>query len=87
MNYITDTLLTNEILILILIITVIIGFHLFIKFYVNFYLPFIRERDYIKMEMIRSYDEEEYLHWKKRLKELYISRIPIIRSIVRRKDR
>ena len=42
------------------------------------YIPFKEERDYIKMEMDRSYDEEEYLHWKNKLNNLYLRSIPLI---------
>ena len=69
----------------IVIIAVIIGFFLLFAFFINLYLPFKEERDYIKMEMARSFEEEEYLYWKRKLKMLYIRKIPIVRSIVRRK--
>ncbi len=83
MDYSTDTLLTDEFLIL--IIAMIIGSFVVITLFVNFFIPFKEERDYIKMEMERSFEKEEYLHWKRKLKMLYISKIPIVRSIVRRK--
>lgn len=40
--------------------------------------PFLREREYIKMEIKRSFDEEEYRYWKRRLKKLYLRSIPFI---------
>ena len=83
LDYTTDTLLNNEIVIV--ITAVIIGFFLILAFFVSLYLPFKEERDYIKMEMARSFDEEEYLYWKRKLKMLYISKIPIVSSIARRK--
>ena len=58
---------------------------MFFAFFINSYLPFKKERNYIKMEIARAFEEEEYLYWKRKLKMLYISKIPIIRSIVRRK--
>ena len=82
MDYSTDTLLNNNFVIVTL--AIIIGLFLILAFYVNLYLPFKKERDYIKMEMGRSY-EEEYRYWKHELKMLYISKVPIVRSVVRRK--
>ena len=49
MDYITDTLLNDEMTII--ITGVIIGLFLFLAFLINFYIPFKEERDYIKMEM------------------------------------
>ncbi len=37
------------------------------------------------MEMARALEEEEYYYWESELKRLYISKIPIIGSIVRQK--
>ena len=76
MDYSTDTLYNDETLIA--IIVAIIGFFLFFAFFINFYLPFKEERDYIKMEMQRSYEEDEYRYWKKELKHLYLRSIPLI---------
>lgn len=72
----TDTFFYDEILIV--IIAAIIGFFLILSFFINLYLPFKGERDYIRMEMARSFKEEEYLYWKEELKMLYISKIPIV---------
>lgn len=76
MDYSTDTLYNEEILIV--IIAVIIGTFLLLAFFINLYLPFKEERDYIKMEMERSYEEEEYRYWRRELKCLYLRSIPII---------
>lgn len=76
MDYSTDTLYNEEILIV--IIAVIIGTFLLLAFFINLYLPFKEERDYIKMEMERSYEEEEYRYWRRELKYLYLRSIPII---------
>lgn len=76
MDYSTDTLLNDEILII--IIVVIIGFFLFLALYMNSYLPFDEERNYIKMEMERSSKEEEYRYWRRELKYLYLRSIPLI---------
>lgn len=74
LDYITDTLLYDEIL----IIAIIIGFFLILAFFINFFIPFKKERDYIKMEMARSYDEDEYRYWRRELKYLYLRSIPLI---------
>lgn len=83
MDYSTDTLLNDETGFV--IIAVFIISFIFIAFFINFFIPFKEEKDYIKMEMERSFEEEEYLYWKRELKMLYISKIPIVRSIIRRK--
>lgn len=62
---------------LLLISIVLIGFIVVLAFYFNVVVPFIKERGYIKMEMQRS-DKREYYYWKKKLKRLYLSYIPII---------
>lgn len=69
---------TMVILVCILIFMLIMGF-------VHSFMAFKKERDYIKMEIGRSFEEEEYLYWKRELRILYISAIPIVRDIVLRK--
>ena len=83
MGYNTDNLFNEKMSIL--AIVVIIAFFLILAFFIKVYLPFKKKRDYIKLELARSFDKEEYLHWKRKLKMLYISKIPIVRSIVKRK--
>ena len=85
MNYTTDTSSNGETEFV--IIAVFIIFLIFIAFFINLYLPFKQDRDYIKAEMSRSHGKEEYLYWKRELKMLYISKIPIIRSFARRKHK
>ena len=48
-----------------------------IWFYLGIYLPFKEERDFIKMEIMRS-DGNEAVRWKRALKILYLSSIPFI---------
>ena len=62
---------------LIFAFVVIIGFFIVLAFYFNVIAPFMKARDYIKMEMQRN-DGDEYCYWKSELKRLYISHIPII---------
>ncbi len=83
MDHSTDAVLNVETEFIVFVV-VIIFFILFVLF-INFYLPFKAERNYLKMEMARSFEEEEYLYWKNKLKMLYIRKIPIVGSIVRRK--
>ncbi len=88
MNYNTDTTLNEETgLATFAIFTVLIILFIFIAFFINSYLLFKNERDYIKLEMERSFEEEEYLYWKRALKMLYIRKIPIIRSFARIKHK
>ena len=65
-----DTLLKEEKTIA--IIAVIVVFFLLLISFINSYLPFKEEKDYIKTEMARCCDEEEYLHWKSKLNNLYL---------------
>ena len=77
MDYSTDTTLLEEEFLIFLAILVI-GFFVIFALIFNVIIPFKEERNYIKMEMERSYEEEEYLYWKRELRRLYISHIPII---------
>ena len=53
--------------------------------YINIIRPFSEGRRYIKAEIHRSYNEREYRYWKRELKKLYISQIPILgKYIVKR---
>ena len=76
MDYSTDTLLTDEFLLI--IVAMIIGAFLIAALFINFFIPFKEERDYIKMEMARSFEEEEYRYWRRELKYLYLRSIPLI---------
>ena len=76
MDYRTDTLLNDEFILI--IFAMIIGAFLIVALFVNFFIPFKEERDYIKMEMQRSYEEEEYRYWRRELKYLYLRSIPLI---------
>lgn len=50
---------------------------LLIKFVMGIYVPFITDRDYIKMEIVRSHGKGRR-HWEKELKKLYLSQIPLV---------
>lgn len=76
MDYSTDTLLNDEFLIF--VAAIIIGFFIILALVINFFIPFKEERDYIKMEMERSYEEDEYRYWRRELKYLYLRSIPLI---------
>ena len=62
-----------------LIIVLIIG--LMLAYFFRVYVPFAEERDFIKMEIMRS-NEDGKRKWSRRLKELYISQIPIFGRII-----
>ena len=57
---------------------IILIFCIMIAFIINSVIPFFKEREYIKMEMERSSNDEEYRHWKRELKYMYLSSIPLI---------
>ncbi|MBE7054286.1 MAG: hypothetical protein E7391_08455 [Ruminococcaceae bacterium] len=59
---------------------------LIIGFVTNVVLPLKEEAQYIKMEMNRSIGGE-YRYWKRKLKQLYISYIPVYRAFYFKKHR
>ncbi len=69
---------------LLFVLICIIGLLIVIAFYINVLRPFLDDRQYIIMEMKRS-DGGEYRYWKRELKLLYISLIPIIGRIICKK--
>ena len=81
LEYSTDTLLNYEFLVL--IAAVLVGTIVVIAIFVNFFIPFKEERDYIKMEMERSFEEDEYRYWRRELKRLYLRSIPFIGRFLR----
>lgn len=50
--------------------------------YMNIIRPFSEGRRYIKAEIHRAYNESEYRYWKRELKKLYISQIPILGNCI-----
>lgn len=62
-----------------LIAVLIIG--LLLAYFFRVYVPFADERDFIKMEIMRC-DEDGRRKWTRRLRELYISQIPILGRII-----
>ena len=50
---------------------------LFMKFITCVYLPFADDRDFIKLEIMRSHGNER-IHWQHEMKRLYLSMIPIV---------
>ena len=53
-------------------------FFVLLALYFKFIVPLVKEREYVKMEMRRSYSEDEYRFWKRELRRVYIRHIPII---------
>ncbi len=76
MDYNTNALFSD--LFLIITAATIIGVFMIGALFVNIYLPFRKERKYIKMEMARSCGEREYRYWQRKLKRLYLQSIPLI---------
>ena len=50
---------------------------LFIRYWLNVIVPFNREKMYIKSEILRTTGKEKE-YWKKELKILYISTVPVL---------
>ena len=61
-----------------IIVGIIALFFILIAFVINSVIPFLREREYIVMEMRRSNDEANRQHWRKELRRLYLGAIPIV---------
>ena len=69
---------------LFLLAFIFIVFVLFIiitAFCSNVLLPFIRKKNYIKMEMARS-EGREYDYWKRKLRRHYIGHIPVVGNLI-----
>ena len=47
------------------------------KFFMNVYMPFADDRDFIRMEIVRSHGNEK-VHWQHELRRLYIGMIPFV---------
>ena len=50
----------------------VILFFAIVAVYFKVILPFIYERNYIKMEVKRAECEQEYYYWKRELKKIYL---------------
>ncbi len=48
-----------------------------IKYILTVYMPFVEERDFIKMEIARSHGNSR-VHWQHELRRLYLAQIPLI---------
>ncbi len=68
--------------VLFLLFVLMFGVLALVAFIINVWIPYQKEQKYIKMEMKRS-DGEEYYYWKRQLKRLRMSRIPIIGKFFR----
>lgn len=52
-----------------------------IKYVSTVYMPFVEERDFIKMEIARSHGNSR-VHWQHELRRLYLAQIPFIGGIL-----
>lgn len=71
--------------ILILLITIFVVLFVVAAFVVNLWLPFIKQRNYIKMEINRS-DGEEKKYYERQLKLFYASHVPLVRRFIFRRE-
>lgn len=71
--------------ILILLITIFVVLFVVAAFIVHFWLPFIKQRNYIKMEIRRS-DGEEKKYYERQLKLFYASHIPLVRRFIFKRE-
>ena len=58
-------------------LVVVILIILAIKYIAAIYMPFVEERDFIKMEIARSHGNRR-VHWQYELHRLYLAQIPFI---------
>lgn len=59
---------------------------LVVKFIAGTYMPFAEERDYLRMEVMRTHGNER-IHWQHELRRLYLSLIPFIGVYLARRSR
>lgn len=71
----------NDIMMLLFFVGVIILLMLLISFYVNVWIPFVTEKNYIKMELLRATGRRKK-YWKMQLRHLYVKHIPILGKII-----
>lgn len=58
-------------------LVILIFIILMMKFITCVYLPFADDRDFIKLEIMRSHGNER-IHWQHEMKRLYLSMIPLV---------
>ncbi len=75
---------TEPILFLVLLICALVAL-IVILIYTRKVIPFLNERDYLRREIARATRPEEYIRWKRRLRRLYISAIPILGKFLLKK--
>lgn len=59
---------------------------LIVKYISTVYIPFIEERDFLKMEIARSHGNNR-VHYQHELKRLYLSQIPFIGTMLAEANR
>lgn len=67
-------------LVFIIVCILIVGIVMLI---VNFLVPFFEERNYIKLELSRCYDIDEYKYWKRMQKKLYRKYFPYLKYFIK----
>ena len=75
--------MTNNYYVMMVIVILFLAPLFLASFYVNFYIPFERQRKSIRLEIERG-DPEEREYWKKELKKLYISLLPFSGKFIRK---
>lgn len=70
---------TADLLVVILgiCLIVLIFVILMMKFITCVYLPFADDRDFIKLEILRTHGNER-IHWQHEMKRLYLGMIPLV---------
>ena len=78
MNINTEIFYGNQGKALLVLALIVLALFVLVALWINTIVPFVNSRDYIKMEMNRSFDEARYLFWKKELRKTYFRYIPFI---------
>ncbi len=73
----------NVTILLLMILIFIVLFVALVLFITRVVMPFNISRNYILMEMERADTDEEYDHWKKELRKLYLRNIPFFGRFVK----
>lgn len=73
----------NDIVVLLVFVGVIIAVMLLISFFINVWIPFSTEKNYIKMEISRTTGRRKK-YWKMQLRYLYFKHIPLLGKIIKR---
>lgn len=71
--------------VLLLIVLFFVLLFFMFAFYQKVIKPFQDDRKYIKLQLSKAYDNDEYRFWKRELRRLYLIRVPFVGAILKRR--